>query len=56
MTGSNNQINIVTGAKAVSQLPTVEEVDVMASQMTNENDYIADESTINTVIETKINN
>jgi hypothetical protein len=56
MTGSNNQINIVTGAQAVSQLPTVEEVDVMASQMTNENDYIADESTINTVIETKINN
>jgi hypothetical protein len=54
----NSQINIVTGAQAVSQLPvdlpSVEEVDAMAAQITNENDYLPEEPVITTVIETKI--
>ena len=52
----SNQINIVTGAQAVSQLPSPKEVEILASQMTNENDYLADDQAINTIIETKINN
>jgi hypothetical protein len=54
--GSNNQINIVTGAQAMSSLPSPEEVSEMSAQMTNENDYIQDESAINTIIETRIDN
>jgi len=60
--GGSNQINIVTGAAAsakdtLSTLPSAEEVDAIASQMTNENDYVAEEEeVINTIIETKINN
>lgn len=53
--GGNNQINIITGAQAAQLLPTPEEVTTMAEQMTNENDYVA-EDVINTIIETKINN
>lgn len=57
--GSNNQINIVTGAQTQTPIsnyrPTPEEVDVLASQITNENDYIGEE-VINTIIETKIDN
>lgn len=53
--GGNNQINIVTGAQAMAQLPSLKEVDAMAAQITNENDYLSEEP-ISTIIETKINN